>query len=75
MIAKVGIHTSYQKSIRVELKNSKFMALSPEYKFMALSPEYKFMALSPECKSKCVAITVICSVQGRCSDIYKPFPF
>ena len=51
------------------------MALSPEYKFMALSPEYKFMALSPEYKSKRVAITVICSVQGRRSDIYKPFPF
>ena len=54
MIANVGIRTSYQKSIRVDLKISKFMVLSPEY------------------KSKHVAITVICSVQRRCSDDYKP---
>lgn len=54
MKAKDGIHTSYQELIRVDLKNSKFMALSPEY------------------KSKHDVITVICSVQGRCSDVYKP---
>jgi hypothetical protein len=54
MIVKVGICTLYQKLVRVDFKNSKFMAVSPEY------------------KSKHVAITVICSVPGSCSEFYKP---